>query len=75
MHIWIPHEILSILSVRTSGQNEITPQHIQNFRRLGRQMGINYGPDLLNISDILRGGGGGLVSKAAAGRPPWARVS
>ena len=57
-HIWIHHEILSILSICTWSKNENLPLFICE-KRIRRQNWIKCGPDLLNIFAILKGGAGG----------------
>ena len=71
LHGWIPREILSIWSAHTWGKNEILPPTMRRkkkmFSCLGRQMWS--GPSE-NFGHLEGGGGGGLVSRDAAGRPP-----
>ena len=54
IHIWIPHEILSILSTDTWRENVILPPTICR-----KNSGAEFGPDLPNILAISKRGGGG----------------
>ena len=73
VHLYIPHEFLSILSTHTWGPKTIPPPYAQKkmLQRLGRQVGAKCGPDLLNVVAIPKWGGGGVRSVSGSGCPPW----
>ena len=66
--IWIPHEILSMLSLNAWSKNETLPPTIC-YKKNSGAFGAKLGPNVLNILTILRWGRGGM-SRAAVGRPP-----